>query len=336
MNRITRHASLIAGLAIGFFPVLARGGNAEPRPPGKLVDLGGHQLHVSCSGSGRPTVVVETGLGDFSFDWALVQREVSRFARICTYDRAGYAWSDPGPKPRTFAQINLELHDALQKLGEKGPFVLVGHSYGGPVMMNYATVYPQDTAGLVLVDSAHEGMRVGVGGKQTIRLGEGAQIRVIPAPREEMTAKDKFSPPANDPPSSMKLEAVYKALPSGDQKLHLWAQSLPAMEDAENSQREWSEVYFAMWLAKPRDGLLGQLPLIVLTRAEGGYAQDLDVSAIQMEEERKGGQAKLVKLSSNSNQVMIRSGHNMDLEAPAAVSYAIHRVVNAVRMHQPL
>ena len=89
-----------------------------PAPPGKLVELGGHRLHVNCSGKGSPTVVVENGLGDFSFDWVLVQSRVSRFTRICTYDRAGYAWSDPGPKPRTFAQLNLELRDALAKLGE--------------------------------------------------------------------------------------------------------------------------------------------------------------------------------------------------------------------------
>jgi pimeloyl-ACP methyl ester carboxylesterase len=336
VNCITRRTLLVVGLAISFIPALALGENAIPKAPGKLVDLGGHQLHVHCSGTGKPTVVVETGLGDFSFDWTLVQRDVSRFTRICTYDRAGYAWSGPGPKPRTFAQINLELHDALQKLGESGPFVLVGHSYGGPAMINFAAVYPQDAAGMVLVDSAHEGMRIAVGGKQTVRLGEAAQIRDIPSPREEMAATDKFTPPADDPPPPMKLEAVYKTLPTAEQKLHLWAQSLPAMEDAENSQREWSEVYFAQWLAKPRDGLLGQIPLIVLTREDGGYTENLDVPAAQMEQERKDGQAKLVKLSSNSTQVMIRSGHNMDLEAPAAVSYAIHRVVNVVRVHQPL
>src|ERR1700691_5597255 len=81
---------------------------AEPEPLGKLVDLGGHRLHVNCTGNGSPTVVVENGLGDFSFDWILVQSRVARFTRICTYDRAGYAWSDPGPKPRTFSQLNLE------------------------------------------------------------------------------------------------------------------------------------------------------------------------------------------------------------------------------------
>src|SRR5215831_274504 len=104
----------------------------DPRPIGRMVELGGFRLHVNCTGQGASTVVVENGLGDFSFDWKLVQRGVEKFARICTYDRAGYAWSDPGPKPRTFAQINFELRQALVELQERGPYILVGHSYGGP------------------------------------------------------------------------------------------------------------------------------------------------------------------------------------------------------------
>ena len=109
---------------------------------------------------------------------------VSRFTRICTYDRAGYAWSDPGPKRRTFSQLNLELRDALSKLGEPGPFVLVGHSYGGPVARNFAATYPREVAGMVLVDAAHEGLRVGIGGRKTIRLGDGAKGIGIPPPHE--------------------------------------------------------------------------------------------------------------------------------------------------------
>src|SRR5579885_2633825 len=163
---------------------------AQPAPSGKLVDLGGHRLHVNCTGRGRPIVVVENGLDDFSFDWVLVQNQVSKFTRICTYDRAGYAWSDPGPKPRTFAQINLELHDALSKLGERGPYVLVGHSYGGPVVRNFAITYPEEVAAVVLVDAAFEGERVGIGGGKTVRLGEDAKSRPIPAPREDMTSAD--------------------------------------------------------------------------------------------------------------------------------------------------
>jgi pimeloyl-ACP methyl ester carboxylesterase len=302
---------------------------------GKLVDLGGHRLHVNCSGAGSPVVLVENGLGDFSFDWILVQEKVSKFARICTYDRAGYAWSDPGPKPRTFAQINLELHDAMEKLGEMGPFVLVGHSYGGPVMINFARMYPNDTAGLVLVDSAHEGMRVGVGGKQTIRLGVNTAAREIPSPREEMKEADRTGPPAGDP-ASTKLDRLYKRLPVKEQKLQLWAQGQSSLGDAENSQREWSEVYFGQWLAKSGEGSLGKIPLVVLSRADGGYTEDLDVPAAQMEQERKDGQVKLFRLSENSRQFIIRSGHNMELEAPDDVSSAVRRVVDAVRLRQSL
>ena len=316
--------------------VFAAAQNPTPQPPGKMVDLGGHRLHVFCTGHGAPTVVVETGLGDFSFDWTLVQEQVSRFTRICTYDRAGYAWSDPGPKPRTFAQINLELNDALQKLGERGPFVLVGHSYGGPVVRNFAAVYPNDVAGMVLVDSAFEGMRVGVGGKSTMQLGVNVKSREIPAPHEAIKESDK--PPAPgpaDPHPAAPLDSLYKDLPPAEQKMQLWAQDLPAMEDAESSQREWSDQYYAKWLADPKAASLGKLPLIVLTRREGGYPDGLDVPAAQLEQERKDGQAKLARLSTDSEQVLIHSGHNMELEDPMDVVAAIRRMVERLRRGSP-
>jgi pimeloyl-ACP methyl ester carboxylesterase len=309
---------------------------ASPPPTGRMVDLGGHKLHIDCTGRGIPVVVVETGLGDFSFDWILVQTRVSQFTRICTYDRAGYAWSDPGPKPRTFAQINLELHDALQKLGEHGPFVLVGHSYGGPVVRNFAAAWPRDVAAMVLVDSAVEGMRVGIGGKQTIQLGVNVKPRDIPAPRETLNDSDRpQAPPADQPQPPNELEPLYKSLPPAQQQLHLWAQSLPGVDDAENSQREWSEQYFALWLADPRRTSLGKLPLVVLTREKGGY-EDADVPAAQLEQERKEGQAKLAHLSTNSRQILVPSGHNMNLEDPDAVSNAIHLAVEAVRKGRSL
>ena len=202
-------------------------------------------------------------------------------------------------------------------------------------MINFASQYPNDTAGMVLVDSAHEGMRVGIGGKQTIRLGASAQPREIPAPHEEVAEADRVSSHGGDP-APAKLDRVYKHLPVREQKLQLWAQAQPALEDAENSQREWSEVYFAQWLAKSNAGSLGKLPLVVLSRTDGGYTQDLDVSAAQMEQERKEGQVKLFRLSTNSRQFIIRSGHNMELEAPEDVSVAIRRVVDAIRAHRTL
>jgi len=324
-------------VAITFYLVVcasAAPAASEPNPPGKLVDLGGHKLHVNCTGKGSPTVVIENGLGDFSFDWILVQNKVAAFTRVCTYDRAGYAWSEPGPKPRTFAQINMELRDALAKLHEPGPYVLVGHSYGGPVIRNFAAMYPHDVAGMVQVDAAFEGSRVGIGGGKTMRLGADAKGLAIPQPREEMKDSDKpAAHAAGDPPAEQPLDAMYKVLPPEQQKWQLWGQALPAIEDAEGSQMEWSGEYFAKWLATPQDGSLGSIPLIVLTRAEGGYDNSQDVSAAQMEQERKDGQAKLAKLSSNSKQIVVHSGHNMDLEAPDDVTAAIRLVVNAVRSH---
>ncbi len=314
---------------------------ASPAPPGKLVDLGGHKLHVNCTGKGSPTAVVENGLGDFSFDWILVQNKVAAFTRICTYDRAGYAWSEPGPRPRTFAQINMELRDALAKLHERGPFVLVGHSYGGPVIRNFAATYPRDVAGMVLVDAAFEGMRVGIGGNKTIRLGEDAKGRSVPPPHEEMKDSDKPTIPpeaaaAAAAAAQQPLDPLYKALPSAEQNWQLWAQSLPEIGDAESSQMEWSGEYFKKWQAAPQAGALGAIPLVVLTRAEGGYDDSQDVPGAQMEKERKEGQAKLAQLSTNCKQTFVHSGHNMDLEAPDDVTAAIRQVVDAVRHHAKL
>ena len=107
-------------------------------PPRVRVDLGGYRLQFQCAGSGTPLVLVETGFDETAADWAAVQAGVAAGTRVCTYDRAGYGGSDPGPRPRTFAQINLELREGLRRLGEKPPFVLVGHSFGGPVVRQFA------------------------------------------------------------------------------------------------------------------------------------------------------------------------------------------------------
>ena len=167
-----------------------------PKPLGKLVDLGGHRLHLYCTGKGSPTVVIEMGFEEFSSDWGMVQDPVAKFARVCSYDRAGYAWSDPGPMPRTFAQINLELRSALAHSGEHGPYILVGHSYGGGVVRNFALSYPKQVAGMVFVDIVSENQRIPMGPKKTGLISDYATHKPIPEPRLTMEAKDKVVPEA--------------------------------------------------------------------------------------------------------------------------------------------
>lgn len=324
----------VGALAAALLCVAGVAAAEDPTPPptGRLVDVGGHRLHVRCVGSGKPTVVVENGLGDYSFDWALVERRVSEFARICTYDRAGYAWSDPGPKPRTFAQLNLELHDALSSLGERPPFILVGHSFGGPVVRQYALTYPGEVAGMVLVDSVQEDQRVPIQGK-AVRLRDGAKGLVIPEPRETMRPQDRPPPSAAAPRrrSLGELDALYRRLPLSSQKLRVWAETLPATDDAEASQREWSTEYFAKWHDTDQEGSLGSLPLLVLSRERGGYSDSLDVPAATLDAERAAGQTALARLSRHGKRRTLSSGHQMHLEVPEQVSGAIRQIVDEAR-----
>lgn len=125
--------------------------------PGQLVDVGGFSLHLRCTGEGGgPTVVVDAGNGDFSVTWFGIQREVEKSARICTYDRAGYGWSDPSPHPRTASHMANELHQLLVNADVKPPYILVGHSLGGLTVRVYASLYPDEVAGMILVDAGHE------------------------------------------------------------------------------------------------------------------------------------------------------------------------------------
>ena len=120
--------------------------------PGRLVDVGGYRLHLNCSGEGSPVVVLDAGLGDACLVWDTVQEQLAASQRVCSYDRAGYGWSDPGPKPRTYQKAAEELHTLLRNAGESGPFVLVGHSAGANTVRLYAAVYPEEVAGLVLIE----------------------------------------------------------------------------------------------------------------------------------------------------------------------------------------
>jgi len=314
-------------------------------PPGKLVDVGGWRIHVNCTGKNvrnSPTVVLESGSGDFSFDWSLVQPGVARFTRVCSYDRGGHAWSDLGPRPRTMKQIASELHTALVKLGVKPPYVLAGQSFGGLLVRTFATQYPKEVAGMVLVDSTHEDTKLNLNGKIQ-RMRELSQGRVIPSIQTTISADDKALSPEerqriegflkqNGPP---KIGPPFNRLPAGIQQVRLWAIAQPQHYAADNDPywgEEFAEIYAAR---KVQEYPLGDIALTVLTRGKSEYP-DTEAGR-QLNEERKSMQLDLLQLSRNSKQIISQaSGHHIQLDDPGLVIEAIRDVTDsALRRRKP-
>jgi pimeloyl-ACP methyl ester carboxylesterase len=131
----------------------ARDAHSYPAP-GRMVEVDGHRLHLDCRGQGSPTVVLFNGLGEVSASWARIAPALTPSVRVCAYDRAGQGWSDDASRPQDGVAAAKDLHAVLAAAGESGPYVLVGHSIGGPFAMTYAARYPTQVAGMVLLDSS--------------------------------------------------------------------------------------------------------------------------------------------------------------------------------------
>lgn len=274
-------------------------------PPGRMVDIGGRRLHINCLGEGNPVIILDSGVGGFSLEWTPVQRILAGKVRTCAYDRAGYAWSEPGPSPRATSQLVQELHTLLHNAGIAPPYVLAGHSFGGYNVMYFSTQYPDETAGLVLVDSSHP--------EQTERLPD------IPARRDKSTSSEMVTLFQGQSSIAWYPEDVRPAL------MHILS-SVTLYRT-----QHWESLNFALSARQiEHAGPLPDVPLIVVSRGKRVWPDDPYGDAL--EREWKKMQAEMVLFTSHGRQVIAeRSGHLVHLEQPDLVAESILSVVNEVR-----
>jgi pimeloyl-ACP methyl ester carboxylesterase len=281
--------------------------------PGTLVDVGGYRLHLSCTGTGAPTVVLLNGLAETSPQWARITPTVARSTRVCVYDCAGQGWSDDSPHRADSTYAASDLHRLLAAAGESGPYVMAGHSIGGVHALTYVATYPHDVAGVVLLDSAsphqvdlitpfngeYQLMRRALAVAPTLfRFGIGHINRAMNTPTLPGTAGEQASVFANNPRGMRNMRAEQSALPDAFRQ----AQALTT---------------------------LGASPLVVLTAKDNvdhkpgwGTAQD-----------------QLAALSTNTRHTVANLDHMAFLEDPAGSVLSIQAIADVVasaRNHTPL
>jgi pimeloyl-ACP methyl ester carboxylesterase len=308
---------LLAGAVFQF--VMTRIDAHKYPAPGEMADVGDYSLHLNCTGEagGAPTIVMDSGLGGTVLDWQLVQPELAKSMHVCTYDRAGMGWSDTGDQPRTSEQIVKELHTLLGNAGVKGPYVLVGHSFGGTNMQVYGSQYPDEVAGMVLVDSALED-------DKAVALTQSLQpsplllkiYATIGLTRLPYTLGGETSGL-----TSPELEDEQAAISSHRKHIFAVADETSSLEES-----------FAENRTDPMS--LGDKPLMVLTAGSvqltgTGLSQE-QVNLI--DKLHSESQAALTRRSENAKQIIVEdSGHYIQVEQPGLVTDTIRQVVEAAR-----
>jgi pimeloyl-ACP methyl ester carboxylesterase len=300
---------LLAGF---FYELIGERRDAKRHPaPGRLVSVGDHKLHLLCKGSTAPTVVIEMGAGEASHFWWPVQDQIAEFATVCTYDRAGYGWSEATRAGRTIDDRGEELHSLLANAGLAGPFILVAHSYGGLVVRSFAQNHPDEVAGLVLVDTPEEATFfqpdvLDLYAKARLMnrvVAIGARFGVLRLLRHWIPL-DRFG-------FWLVRPAEYAALCDDLASLELVPMSMRGSE-------------------KP--GNLGALPVGVIT-----HGQPFPGPFAILEKNWSQGQTRLAALSNNSQLIVARnSNHMIEIDEPQLVVDMVHRVHAAVRNHTPL
>ena len=282
-------------------------------PPGQLFEVNGHQMHIVCVGEGSPTVILEGGGGHFSATWAWVQSMVALSTRVCSYDRAGYGWSEPAPEPRDAAHIAADLHSLLEHASVDPPYVLVGHSVCGIYVRVYNAQYPGEVAGMVLVDATHP--------DNWTRQGESIDTLQLLAGISAVLSRFGLM-----------------RLAFGGEGFDLPAQHSAALKANMASSQYWETqradaASMVTSLAQGDSaGDLGDLPLVVLSTVDypEGTGRETELAL----------QTELAALSSNSTHRVVDGARHITLvtnkEYAQRVADAILRVIEAAETGEPL
>jgi pimeloyl-ACP methyl ester carboxylesterase len=310
---------LLAASGAAYEAIMAVGDTKRYPPPGQMVDVGGHRLHLHCVGQGSPTVVLDAGLGAFSLDWGAVQPQIATTTRVCAYDRAGLGWSEPGPRPRSPQQFADELYALLATSGVEGPYLLVAHSISGKTARLFASQHPNELSGMALIDARHESV----------------DDHLTP---EQVAAEDAHQQQFQDLIKWMARFGLVRLL---------WAPAWPSMLPGSENLSPESRTTIGVLQARPQqienalaEGQgrmesnsqlvaappLGDKPLVVL--ASGQSIDNLPFW--------KEAQQIMAGLSSNSRLIIAPSGHAVHFEQPALVVESIRQVVDAARTGQQL
>jgi pimeloyl-ACP methyl ester carboxylesterase len=274
---------------------------------GRLVDIGGRRMQLYCIGQGSPTVILEAGIGGLLSSWRTVQPAVAAFARVCAYDRAGYGASDAGPMPRTSAAIAEDLHELLRRAGERPPYVLVGHSFGGYNVRVFNGLYPDEVAGIVLVDAPHE---------DQFRILPAAWNAAADALRRRYGAQARWAP-------------LYIGLGIARAQLHLQhadAETFLILQSNYLRARASEMASMPVSAAQSRAaGGVAEKPLVVLT---AGRSLDPASQIIWADDV----QPRLVRLSARGRQIVIAdSSHDMPSDRPDAIVEAVRELADPER-----
>jgi len=298
----------------------------NPYPPiGKLIDVGTHRLHIHSTGNGSPTVVLEAGGLGWSLDWYFVQNELAKFSSTCSYDRAGFGWSDSGCNPRTSGQIVAELHTLLEKAGVSKPYILVGASFGGHTARLFAKNHPEEVAGIVLVDARHEAIDANMppAWKKMEAAGKGmCQFMLLASRLGLLNLLGKLGGEKAAPP-------ILSKLPPEMQQLYLEVGFQPKYFQA--NLDELSAVAESDRLLSAT-GLLGNLPLTVIRHGLPEMFAGMPANQAKLAEQVwQELQAELADLSTNSRMLVAeKSGHRIPIDQPNVVIAAIQKMVETL------